>query len=207
MSEEIICFLQSVRPADPYGKEEEQRLPRADLKEDVADSVLVTRVRSGDEKAMAQLYDRYSPVVYGVASRVLGNAEAAEDVLQEVFLQLWRTPESFEAGRGSLAGWLAMISRNRAVDILRKRRPQVDIDDIDVPLVTDFAESADNGRFLGKIRGVLENIPAQQRSALEMAFFDGLTHTEIAQKTGEPIGTIKTRIRSAVLHLREALSV
>ncbi len=179
----------------------------ADFKEVMPDSVLVTRVRSGDERAMAQLYDRFSPVVYGVALRVLGHAEAAEDVLQEVFLQLWRTSETFDAGRGSLAGWLAMISRNRAVDVLRKRRPQVDIDDVEVPQLTDFADSTDRGRFLGKIRGVLEDIPAQQRSALEMAFFDGLTHTEIALRTGEPLGTIKTRIRSAVLHLREALSV
>jgi RNA polymerase sigma-70 factor (ECF subfamily) len=182
-------------------------LPSADFKEVTPESVLVTRVRSGDEKAMAELYDRLSPVVYGIALRVLGNTDAAEDILQEVFLQLWRTPDAFDPARGSLAAWLAMISRNRALDALRKRRPQVDIDDVDVAVETDFADAAEKGRFLGRIRGALERIPVPQRSALEMAFFEGLTHTEIARKTGDPVGTVKTRIRTAVLSLREALSV
>ena len=86
----------------------------------LSDAMMVSAIRSGDEQAMAQLYDRYSPIVYSVALRVLGDSDAAEDILQEVFLQLWRSPELFDANRGSLSGWLAVIARNRAIDFLRK---------------------------------------------------------------------------------------
>jgi RNA polymerase sigma-70 factor (ECF subfamily) len=155
---------------------------------------------------MAQLYDRYSTIVYSVALRILGDAESAEDVLQDVFMHLWRNSAAFDASRGSMAGWLAIITRNRAIDSKRKRRPQVAIEDVVVAGGADPADSAEKGRFARKIRGALEGMPALQRSALEMAFFQGLTHTEIALQTGEPLGTIKTRIRSAVLSLREALT-
>ena len=154
---------------------------------------------------MAQLYDRYSSIVYSVAMRVLGDAGAAEDVLQEVFLHLWRNPEGFDGSRGAMGAWLAVIARNRAIDSRRRRRPSVDIDDVVVSVQTDFADAAEKERFLVKVRGALANMPAPQRSALEMAFFDGMSHSEIALKTGEPLGTIKTRIRSGVLSLREAL--
>ena len=95
-----------------------------------ADLALVTGLKSGDQGAMAELYDRYSSVVYAVALRVLGDTGAAEDVLQEVFLQLWRKPSAFDAARGSLRSWLAVITRNRAIDSLRKRRPETDIEDV-----------------------------------------------------------------------------
>jgi RNA polymerase sigma-70 factor (ECF subfamily) len=172
-----------------------------------SDVALVSRIGLGDETAMAHLYDRFAAVVYAIALRVLGNTESAEDILQEVFLQLWRTPTAYDSSRGSLGAWLAVISRNRAVDSLRKRRPEIDIDDVVVSVQTDFADSAEKGRFVDRVRGVLDALPHPQRIALEMAFFEGLTHTEIALKTGEPLGTIKTRIRSGVLSLREALSV
>src|ERR1700729_4576286 len=94
------------------------------------DAMLVSAIRGGDDAAMAQLYDRYSGVVYSVALRVLGDTGAAEDVLQEVFLQLWRNPSAFDAARGGLASWLAVITRNRAIDSLRKRRPETDIEDV-----------------------------------------------------------------------------
>jgi RNA polymerase sigma-70 factor (ECF subfamily) len=95
-----------------------------------SDAVIVSAIRSGDEQAMAQLYERYSFIVYAVALRVLGDTGAAEDVLQEVFLQLWRSPQAYDASRGSLPAWLAVITRNRAIDLLRKRRPDVDIADV-----------------------------------------------------------------------------
>jgi RNA polymerase sigma-70 factor, ECF subfamily len=170
------------------------------------DAVLVSAIRFGDEQAMAQLYERYSPVVYSVALRVLGNTAAAEDVLQDVFMQLWRSPEMFDASRGSLPGWLAVITRNRAIDSLRKRRPEADITEIVVSVEPDLASSAGWSRALEKIRSVLGGMPAPQRSALEMAFFDGLTHSEIAQKTGEPLGTVKTRIRAGLMTLRRAFN-
>jgi RNA polymerase sigma-70 factor (ECF subfamily) len=168
--------------------------------------MMVSAICSGDEQAMAELYARYSGVVYSVALRVLGETGAAEDVLQEVFMQLWRNPDAFDASRGSLAGWLAVISRNRAIDALRKRRPEVDIDDVVVSCEPDMARSADWTRALGKIRSALTAMPPPQRSALDMAFFEGLSHTEIAEKTGEPLGTIKTRIRTGLLTLRKALN-
>ena len=170
------------------------------------DALLLSAIRSGDEHAMAQLYERYSSVVYSVALRVLGDTGAAEDILQEVFMQLWRSPDAFDPSRGSLPGWLAVIARNRAIDSLRKRRPETDITEIVVSIEPDFASGAEWSRALEKIRSTLISMPSPQRSALEMAFFEGLTHTEIAAKTGEPLGTIKTRIRAGLGTLRKALN-
>jgi RNA polymerase sigma-70 factor (ECF subfamily) len=153
---------------------------------------------------MAQLYDRYSSIVYSVALRVLADTGAAEDVLQEVFLQLWRNPRAFDASRGQLAAWLSVITRNRAIDFLRKRRPETDIEDVIVAVEPDLAGEAERAGALQKIRGLLGTMPESQRSALEMAFFEGLTHSEISAKTGEPLGTIKTRIRAGLLMLRKA---
>ena len=168
--------------------------------------MLVSAIRSGDEQAMAQLYDRYSPIIYSVALRVLGDTGAAEDILQEVFLQLWRSPDMFDASRGSMPGWLAVIARNRAIDSLRKRRPETDITEVVVSVEPDLAAKAEWSRAADKIRGALGGMPGPQRSALEMAFFEGLTHTEIAEKTGAPLGTVKTRIRAGLMTLRKAFN-
>jgi RNA polymerase sigma-70 factor, ECF subfamily len=154
------------------------------------DQATVTAMKSGDQSAMAELYDRYSSVVYAVALRVLGDTGAAEDVLQEVFLQLWRNP--------------AVITRNRAIDSLRRRRPETDIEDVILSVAPDLAVEADRSRAAEKVRGVLGTMPPRQRSALEMAYFEGMSHSEIATKTGEPLGTIKTRIRTGLIALRKA---
>jgi len=161
-------------------------------------------MKSGDQSALAELYDRYSAVVYAVALQVLGDAGAAEDVVQEVFLQLWRNPAAFDAARGSLGAWLAVISRNRAIDFLRRRRPETDIEDVVLSVAPDLVGEADRSRAAEKIRGVLGTMPSLQRSALEMAYFEGLSHSEIASKTREPLGTIKTRIRAGLMALRKA---
>jgi RNA polymerase sigma-70 factor, ECF subfamily len=168
------------------------------------DLAIVNGLKVGDQNAMAELYDRYSSVVYAVALRVLGDAGAAEDVLQEVFLQLWRNPGTFDAARGSLGAWLTVIARNRAIDSLRKRRPETELEDVVVSVAPDLAAEADRARVAEKVRGVLREMPASQRSALEMAYFEGLSHSEIASKTGEPLGTIKTRIRAGLIMLRKA---
>lgn len=170
------------------------------------ESALIGRIRAGDESAMADLYDRYSGIVYGVALRVLGNTTAAEDVLQEVFLQLWRNPQAFDADRGRLPAWLAVITRNRAIDHLRKRPPEEDIEDLTVSTGVNLENAAAQRQAVDKVRGVLSQLPAEQRRLLEMAFFDGMTHSEIAEKTGEPLGTIKTRIRTGLLVLRKAFA-
>ena len=173
------------------------------------DAALIARLRARDElaeDAMADLYDRYSGIVYGVALRVLGDTTAAEDVLQEVFLQLWRRPEVFQAERGRLAPWLAVIARNRAIDLVRKRPHEEDIDDVPISSGVNLEDSSAQRLAVEKVRGVLSTLPQEQRKALEMAFFEGMTHTEIARKTGEPLGTVKTRIRSALLAVRKAFS-
>jgi RNA polymerase sigma-70 factor, ECF subfamily len=162
-------------------------------------------VRAGNQDAMAQLYDRYSPVVYAVALRVLGDTSAAEDVLQEIFMQLWRNPAAFDSSRGNLAPWLAVIARNRALDVLRKRKPQTEIDETTVSVEPDLAADADRTRVAEKVRSTLKQMPAAQRGALEMAYFEGYSHSEISQKTGEPLGTIKTRIRTGLIMLRKAV--
>jgi RNA polymerase sigma-70 factor (ECF subfamily) len=169
-----------------------------------ADLVLVTGLKSGDQGAMAELYDRYSSVVYAVALRVLGDTGAAEDVLQEVFLQLWRKPGAFDAARGSLASWLAVITRNRAIDSLRKRRPATDIEDVVLSIAPDLAGEADRTRVAEKVRGLMGAMAPAQRSAIEMAYWEGMSHSEIADKTGEPLGTVKTRIRAGLIALRKA---
>lgn len=155
---------------------------------------------------MGQLYDLYSSLVYSVALRILGDTGAAEDILQEVFMQLWRSPEAFDSSRGSLPAWLSVIARNRAIDSLRRRRPEAGWSDVIISIDPQFAADADRRRAIEKVRDALKGMPAAQRSALEMAFFEGLTHSEIAAKIGDPLGTVKTRIRAGLLALRQALT-
>ena len=167
---------------------------------------LIARLRAGDQTAMADLYDRYSGIVYGVALRVLANTTAAEDVLQEVFLQLWRNPVAFDPERGRLPAWLAVIARNRAIDHLSKRPAEDDSEDVVLSSAVNLENTAAQRQAVERIRAVLSLLPADQRRALEMAYFEGMTHTEIAGKTGEPLGTIKTRIRTGLLALRKAFA-
>jgi RNA polymerase sigma-70 factor (ECF subfamily) len=168
------------------------------------DSSLLALVQTGNEHAMASLYDRYSKLVYSVALRVLRDPPAAEDVLQEVFMQIWRNPDSFTAARGSLGGWLAIVSRNRSIDTLRRKRPTTNVDDIALASPYNLASEAESNSLMELARSVIHKLPAEQRKTLEMAFFDGLTHSEIAEMTGDPLGTVKTRIRSGLLTLRKA---
>jgi RNA polymerase sigma-70 factor (ECF subfamily) len=113
---------------------------------------------------------------------------------------------AFDSSRGSLAAWLAVIARNRAIDAIRKRRPENDIADTVVSVEPDLAAEAERSRAIEKVRGTLGGMPAAQRLALEMAFFEGLTHSEIANKTEEPLGPVKTRIRAGLLALRKTLN-
>jgi len=137
----------------------------------------------------------------------LGVTGMAEDSLQEIFIQLWRNPQAFNASRGSLAAWLAVIARNRAIDQLRKKRPEVEAAEIVISVDPELENAADRSLAIEKVRAVLAGMPGEQREALGMAFFEGLTHVEIAGKTGQPLGTIKTRIRSGLLAVRKAFAV
>ena len=147
---------------------------------------------------MAQLFARHSRLVFSVAVRVLHDSTAAEDVLQDIFLQIWRDPTSFIATRGSLEGWLAVVARNRSIDVLRRRRPTDSIDELPLLAQQDLSAHAEHNLLLEQIRVVVATLPEDQRKALELAFFEGCTHSEIAQQTGCPLGTIKTRIRTAL---------
>jgi len=168
--------------------------------EDVA---LLARVQRGDEQAMAMLFDRYSKIVYSVALRVLRDAASAEDILQEIFMQIWRNPAGFVATRGSLGGWLAVVTRNRSIDSLRRKKPTEQVEEMQLPAAGNLADESERNLMMEKARVVIAQLPAEQRKTLEMAFFDGLTHSEIAEMTGDPLGTVKTRIRSALLTLRK----
>jgi RNA polymerase sigma-70 factor (ECF subfamily) len=170
------------------------------------DAALLAQVQRGDETAMASLFDRYSKIVYSVALRVLRDPASAEDVLQEVFMQIWRNPNSFIATRGSLGGWLAVVARNRSIDALRRKRPSDPVEDMSLASNYDLADEAERNSLMEKARGVIRQLPMEQRKTLEMAFFDGLTHSEIAEMTGDPLGTVKTRIRSALTSLRKAFT-
>ncbi len=168
------------------------------------DSSLLAMVQQGDEQAMARLFERHSKLVYSVALRVLRDPAAAEDVLQEIFMQIWRTPTSFVGTHTSLAGWLAVVSRNRSVDLLRKKRPTESFEDVPFASPYDLANDAEQNLMLERVRILVAELPDEQRTALEMAFFEGLTPLEIAEKTECPLGTVKTRIRSAVQALGKA---
>ena len=169
------------------------------------DVTLLKMVQRGDDSAMGSLYDRYGKVVYSVALRVIRDPASAEDVLQEIFLQIWRNPDSFIAARGTLGGWLAVVSRNRSIDALRRKKPSEQVDDMQISSGYDLGEEAVRNGMMDKARTIIEKLPLEQRKTLEMAFFDGLTHSEIAEMTGDPLGTVKTRIRSALLTLRKGL--
>jgi RNA polymerase sigma-70 factor, ECF subfamily len=178
------------------------------------DRALLARVADGDSRALDMLYDRYSRVVYGVALRILGQAELAEDVVQETFWRVWRRSRTFQSGRGQVASWIFGIAHNLSVDELRRQRsrPRPVYDTEETPVLRDLeddrmdvaAEAIENerGRLIG---AALQQISADQREAIELAYFGGLSQSEIAERLHSPIGTIKTRIRLGLRKLRDIL--
>jgi RNA polymerase sigma-70 factor (ECF subfamily) len=172
----------------------------------VDDAALLSSIQSGDQDAMARFFDRYSSMVYSVALRVLKDPGEAEDVVQEIFIQVWKNPAAFVSGKGSLGGWLVVVARNRAIDMLRRRRPADPIELFALPSATNLANEAERSVLMEKIRGAMLALPIEQQKSVELAFFGGLSHSEIAEKTGDPLGTVKTRIRLALLSLRKVLT-
>lgn len=169
------------------------------------DELLLDRVRTRDQKAMTDLFDRYGSMVYSVALRVLRDTGQAEDVMQDVFFKLWENPRTFVPSRGSLGAWLLVVARNRAIDALRRRRPSDPVDEVALPSKTNLASEAECSWMMEKVRVVIEGLPSDQQRSLQLAFFEGLTHSEIAAQTGDPLGTVKTRIRSALISVRKAI--
>jgi len=171
------------------------------------DDALLLLVQARDQSAMAQLFDRYGSLVYSIAFRVLKDSASAEDVMQEIFIRVWENPQAYVSGRGSLAAWLAVMARNRAVDILRRRKPADPVEEVVLAALGNLAADAERNIMFERIRGLLGQLPNDQRYSVELAFFEGLTHSEIAERTNVPLGTVKTRIRTALLFLREAVQV
>jgi len=170
------------------------------------DAALLEAVAEGNQQAMATVYERYSKIVYCIALRVLREPSLAEDVMQEVLLQVWKRPQSFVAQRGNLAAWLSVVARNRSIDVLRKRSPMDPLPELPLPDPRDMALESEQGWLIDKVRAVLDTLPEEQQKPLELAYFQGLSHTEIAERTGSPLGTIKTRIRAGLMTIRKAMT-
>jgi len=176
-----------------------------------ADSALIDRMRTGDEAALSILYDRYSAVLFGMLVRILRDQQAAEEVLQDLFLQLWRNAGQFDAARGSLPAWLMVIGRNRAISRLRGRRDREVLEEEEGDYANTFASGQNiedetvRAELARSVSAALGQLPVEQRQAAELAYFEGMTQSEIANKTGIPLGTVKTRVRTAMQTLRRIL--
>jgi len=187
--------------------------PLRGWKEDrAADQAALARMARGEGDAVAELYDRHARPIYSLAMRILGDTTEAEDVVQEVFSQAWRQASRYNASRGAVAAWLLTLTRSRAIDRLRARRarPGAVSDDRLAERLPDAGPPADSqvlsSEQVARVRAALDGLPLLQRAAIELAFFEGLTHAEIAQRLEQPLGTVKTRIRGAMLKLRDVLA-
>ncbi|MFN2432226.1 MAG: sigma-70 family RNA polymerase sigma factor [Gemmatimonadota bacterium] len=171
---------------------------------------LVGQLAARDRRAFASFYDRTSAFVFGLLLRILRDRESAEEVAQEVYVQLWRTASTFDRRRSSALAWVAMVTRSRAIDRLRadsSRRHAVQNLAVEPPLAVqpNPEEEASLGERRARVREALGSLPPEQRTAVELAFFEGLSHSEISQHTDTPLGTVKTRIRAAIAKLEQAL--
>jgi len=180
----------------------------------LGDADLIGRAAGGDARALEVLYDRYSRVVFSFGLRIVGDPQLAEELLQEVFFRAWQQGGSFRSSKGSFITWLLSITHNMAIDEVRKRRrrPQkADSEDPDLMLasVPDTGLDVEEEVWLGALRdtidGAMTSLPPAQREAIELAYFRGLTQREIAEELGEPLGTIKTRMRLGMQKLRDQL--
>ncbi|MBA2277670.1 MAG: sigma-70 family RNA polymerase sigma factor [Chloroflexia bacterium] len=174
----------------------------------------MTLAVSGDARAIEVLYDRYNRIVFSFALRIVGDRQIAEELLQEVFFRVWRQAATFTDRRGSFVTWLLSITHNMAIDELRRRRRRPQRADQEDPVqvlanLPDRGNSVEHDVWLNSLRDqvnvAMEALPAAQRDALELAYFRGLTQREIADELGQPLGTIKTRMRLGLRKLRDIL--
>jgi RNA polymerase sigma-70 factor (ECF subfamily) len=184
------------------------------MREHGDDAACVKRAAAGDGAALATLYDAHSRAVYSLILRIVGDEADAEDVLQEVFAQAWRQAGRYDSSRGTVAAWLLNMARTRSIDRLRARRARPDTtaatseetwQDLSAPVV-DPGDALAAARDAERVREALGELPLLQRLAIELAYFEGLTQSEIAERLEQPLGTIKTRIRMGLIKLRDALS-
>lgn len=184
-----------VRPASP---------------DDDVDQALLGRIGSAQLDALEELYERYKTMAYSIANRITGDASLAEDVVQDAFLGVWRGASGYASGRGSVKTWILAIVHHRAIDAVRRRRPAVALPDPALPppvaLTTPDIWPEVAGRLdAGEVRAALATLSDVQREAIELAYFEGLTQTEVAERTGAPLGTVKSRMRLGLLAMRDAL--
>jgi RNA polymerase sigma-70 factor (ECF subfamily) len=170
---------------------------------DVSDEVLLGRVaRSGDERAMSELYDRYAGLIYGTGVRYLGDRALAEDLVQDVFTAVWRNASAFDPARASFATWVYRITRNRATDLIRRRRARVRTVSGDSPLEEDATGELSRSFDLAS---ALARLSPVHREVLTLAYFEGLSQSEISRRTNTPLGTVKSRTTTALRALRETM--
>lgn len=177
-------------------------------REGPGDPELIRRMQGGDEVALETLYGRYGGLVYTLALRIVGDPELAQEVLQDTFLRSWRGSEAYDAERGRVPWWLMGIARNRAIDMLRSRSHQARLREgerltSDLPAGNDKAPDVIGLRRT--VASALQTLSSGQREAIELAYYGGLTQTEIARELGEPLGTVKSRTREAMERLRQVL--
>jgi len=175
----------------------------------LSDVELLHAIAAHDEAALACLYDRYRLILFGLLLRILNSREEAEDVLQEVFLQIWRRAGNFDEGRGQAFTWMVTLARSRAIDRLRvlaARQRLATSATHETAEVSDAVADAAGSEQREIVAGALAQIPDEQRRTLMLAYFEGLTQSEIATRLGAPLGTVKTRMRSGMIKLRELLA-
>lgn len=179
------------------------------MKDQERDLLCLLRVQSGDTRALAELYDRYTPLLYPVAYRIVRSAADAEDALQEVWLQVWKRAATYDPRRGTVAAWLLTVARSRALDRYRsmssRRVAEAAVDPEPVLPPVDPGARAAQGQWGERVRAALAELPAQQRQVLEIAYFQGLSQSEIATRLAAPLGTVKSWTRQALARLREVL--
>ena len=163
------------------------------------------RLEAGDRAAFTALYDRYAPIVYGIARRILHDATQAEDVTQSVFTMLWTRPHVFAGG--SFGAWICRVARNAALDVVRSAAVRTREPEIPEDLVADddLEEEVFSRLDAGVVNAALQTLPGEQREAIEHAYFNGLSYSEVAMRIGAPLGTVKSRIRAGLRRLWDAL--